>query len=147
MFLPSPTEAEVTAIKNGPAEFALAVESGVIFLLYQFEGGLPWSDAPYQWWLNSPEMRSLPNPEPIETERALLHIVLVDADTGIIMTLRTLTFSPEFSARLHGAIRQQSRSKWLGADAYEKSLASLYRKFPTTEDLLARATARCTGGD
>ena len=152
LFLASPSAGEVAGIEAGPAEFGLLAEKEAIFLLFQFGGGqpgqgLPWSDAPYNWWLNPAEMRTLPNPEPGEQERALLHIFLVDAESGILRAQRALTFSPAFTAALHSAIRRQARQAWDGQAAYDKALGRIYRRHPDAAAMLAGADARCMGGE
>ncbi len=152
LFFPDPSPGEIAGVESGPAEFALLAEREAIFLLFQFGGGqpgrgLPWSDAPYNWWLNPPELRTLPNPEPGPDERALLHVYLIDAATGILAAQRALTFSPAFTAALHAAIRRQARSAWEGPAAYDKALARLYRRYPVPAVMLAAAPVECLGGD
>lgn len=152
LFFTSPDPGEVEGAAVGTAEFALLVERDALFLLFQFGGGepgvgLPWADASYNWWLNPPEMRTLPNPEPDSEERALLSVFLIDAATGILRAQRALTFSSEFTRALHAAIRKQSRTAWEGPAAYGKALDRLYRRYPDPTALLAAASVHCQGGE
>lgn len=152
MFLSCPSPEEVYGITKGKAEFGLLVQKETIFFLYQFDHGmkpygLPWSDASFQWWLNKPEDRTLPNPEPTDLERALLFVCVVDADTGIIAGMRSVTLSPEFTAALHKAIRQQARTAWEGQMKYDHALARLYARYPTTQAMVDAADITCIGGE
>jgi hypothetical protein len=160
LFLADPTPAEIQGVRIGSAEFSLYIERDLLVLLFQFWEGqevdeeptptlgvaLPWSDAPYNWWLNAPEDRTLPNPEPTDVERALLHVTLVNARTGIILALRAVTFSPEFTQHLNAAIRRQARTSW-DPIRYDKALAALYRRYPTTDAMRHAAAMTCQGGD
>ena len=97
-----PTSEEISAIQRGPAQFGLYTQESVIFLLHQF-GDMPWNEAPYSFWLVSEEHRRLP--ELTDGEHAFLRVVLIDTATGIVAALRALTFSSEFTRKLHGEIR------------------------------------------
>ncbi len=145
MFFERPAVSEVEAVRKGECEFALAVEGPVIFLLYCFRPAIDWSDAPFSWHLVPEIERTLPQQEGNET-RALLHVDLIEAKTGIVRALRVVTFSPEFTYALHNAIREQAASPWLGRDAYDAALRDAYRHYARSEDLLKRAVARTVGG-
>ena len=146
MFLRAPTPREIEAVRTGDCAFALAAEGPVIFLLYRFGDSISWSDAPSCWHLVPETERALPESEGPET-RALLHVILVDADSGIIRALRVVSFSPTFTRALHVAIRQQATSPWPGRAAYDAALAEIYRQYPTTAHLLARTLAVSRGGE
>lgn len=145
-WLRSPTRDEVESIRRGQAWFALYVEQPLIVLLYRFDSAIDWSDAPFSIHLVPPDQRALPAAlGEAEESRALLQIVLVDADTGIVRALRQLTWSPAFTAVVHAAIREQAAKPWDVA-AYDRALAALYQRFPTSEALLRAAVARTEGG-
>jgi hypothetical protein len=150
LFLDQPTPAEVQAVKTGRADFGLYDADGLVVLLYQFrhdQGGLPWSDPPYHYHLDPvPEWVLPPDPGSLSAEaRALLHVVLVNATGGQIRALRTLTLSPEFTARLFRAIRAQS-SGTFNAPAYDSQLGALYFQYPTSDQLAAACSVWCEGG-
>lgn len=91
-----PSAEEIHAVRKARAEFGLLVEPPVIALCYRFLPGLPWSDAPYSWHLlkaKRPEMAVLPIgwEEGSPHTRAILHVILIDAATGIIRAMRALT--------------------------------------------------------
>lgn len=139
LFLNSPTENEVRAVKNGNADFALFVERSLIVLVYQFGDGLPWSDAPYNIHLVPPEQRAVP-PTLSNGERALLHIVLVDASNGIIRAMRVIAMPPEFTQALHRAIREQEAMPFTRS-GYNGELEGLYARY-SSADLASMAGVR-----
>lgn len=139
------TETEVTAVREGEAEFALLVSGDVIFLFYRFGGAIDWSDAPYSWHLVPPGQRELPLPPTSDEGRAPLLAVLVDADRNLVRALRALTLSPEFTRALHEAIRAQAARPW-SADRYDAELRRAYDRWPTSEAMLRAATVRTKGG-
>lgn len=62
-------------------------------------------------------------------------MVLVDADTGLVRVLRAITLSPGFTRLLHGAIAQQLADPW-DERAYDRTLASIYQRFPASRALV-----------
>lgn len=145
LFWNDPSPNEIEAVRHGAAEFGLFAEGGLVVLLYRFGPDQGWSDQPFQWWLVPAADRSLP-PALDAGQKVLLHMILINARTGVIEALRSLTFSPEFSAALHDVIRRQARTRWDGSQTYNKALARLYRCFPSAEAMLEAAQARCKGG-
>jgi len=136
---------EVEAVREDDAEFALVVSGDAIFFLYRFGDEIGWSDAPYSWHLVPADQREQPEmPANVET-RALLSIVLVDADHNIVQALRAVTFSPEFTRKLHAAIRHQAGRPWNRA-VYDRELREAYKRWPTTESMLRAEIARTLGG-
>jgi hypothetical protein len=144
LFYERPTEREIEDVRKGQADFALYVKDPVIALCWRFSVG-DWSDAPYSWHLVPEAERILPQDLKGETERILLHVILVGAHDGRIKTMRAVTFTPGFSHALHVAIREQANSPWEQA-AYDLALTNLYGSLSST-DLVSLATARCRGGD
>lgn len=142
MFLRHPSSNEIRAIRSGDTEFALVIDWPVLLLLYRFGDAIPWSDAPYSWHMVPEHQRTVPA-EIATGQSAMLSIILVDADTGIIRVLRAVTLSPHFSRALHEAIAAQSVTRFNQAE-FDAKLAELYRG--DTRSLLPRATARTAGG-
>lgn len=137
-----PIPREIIAVGKGDAEFSLYVVESALFLLYRF-GDLPWNDAPYSWWRVSEERRKLPEIE--EDRHALLKVVLVDSETGIVAALRALTFSVEFTRRLHYEIIRQSQQTW-DPERHDRMVTYSYMKYSTL-DMLKRGVVLCRGGD
>jgi hypothetical protein len=136
-----PTPVEVSSIQSGEAQFGLYVKGPLIFLLHQF-GQMAWHDAAYSWWLVSPEFRKVPEEE---DGHALLKVVMVDTQTGIVVAIRALTFSAEFTTCLHDAIRQQTREPW-SKDRHEAAVRHVYSKY-STMDLVNMGEVFCKGGE
>ena len=145
LFRNGPTEREAQAARTGEAEFALLVEDGIIMLCHRFGEALPWANSAFTQWLVPPAART-PPPVPDGAEGAFMFISLVDASTGVLLTFKAVVLSPEFTAALHKAIRRQAQTTFIGREHYEKRVARIRRRYPTTEDMVAAATARCTGG-
>lgn len=145
-FLAHPSAREIRQYRSPtPCRFGLAGHGPVLFLLYQF-GELPWSDSPYTVHLLPPDQRQVPDTAGLVEPHALLTVTLVDAATGLVRVLRAVTFTPSFTAALHLAIREQAAQLWPGPAAYDAALAEVYRRYPTSADLLATAIARSEGG-
>jgi hypothetical protein len=146
LFLESPTAGEITDVRYGDAEFALAVVPPTLIFCYRF-GRMPWSDSPYTVHL-VPEAERGEIDEPVlEEERALLAVILVDATTGIIRALRAVSLSVDFTDALRQAIREQAGAPWEGEAGYDRAIERIYRQYPSTERFVAAATARCRGGE
>ncbi|MBI3654031.1 MAG: hypothetical protein HY231_23620 [Acidobacteria bacterium] len=145
LFLNNPTPREREALRRLPCEFGLRVEQDVIFLLYRFGGDVPWSDAPYSIHLVPESERQIPAPELSAETRTLLQVVLVDARTGLIVAMRAVTLSPEFTAALQHAIYEQHERPWIGASAYDAQIQQAYEKYPTSE-AMTRQAIKTKGG-
>jgi hypothetical protein len=110
IFLAHARPEEIAAIDSGPVEFGLLAEPSGLGLFLVTRCKTAWFDCSYSWHRVAPEERTVP-PLPEETSpelRAWLHIILVEATTGIIIALRVVMFSPEFTRALHYAIARQA---------------------------------------
>jgi len=144
LFMGSPTPAEVDAVRSAPADLALLDLAGSVWLLYRFEPGVPWGDAPYTWHLVPPDRRAQPEETGPES-RALLQVYLVDADTGILRVIRGVTLSPACTRWLVATIRRQMAAPF-DEPAHFRAVAqtqTVYR----TRDLVRMADVRCRGGE
>jgi hypothetical protein len=151
LFFRAPTAAEAAAVRAGPCDFALVPSGDVLFLLYRFGRAgavVPWSDAPFSWHLVPEGRRRLPPaPGALGPEtRALLRVILTDAATGLVRVLRAVSLAPDFTRALCAAVAAQAAAPWYGPAAYDHQLAEAYRRWPSSEALLAAAVARCAGG-
>jgi|SRR6185436_9933492 len=149
VFMPGPSPRELRAWREGTWQFGLVARPELLFLLFK-PGDMPWSDAPYSWWQVKramPEEALPPFELPNPTSRAMLSAILVDAATGIVRVIKAISFSPEFSRALHGAITEQMATEISAAD-YNRAVDRYYRIYPQTDPhLLMRATSHCTGGE
>jgi hypothetical protein len=140
----NPSGEEITWYALAPAEFAFVEYEDVIFLLFRF-GDENWQDAPYSFHLlERDESRVLPNIE--QPGHWLLHVTFFDACTGIIVALRSLTWSAEFSLAINEAITRQAARTWPGVMEYARQLREAYAVCPTAQDLYERSIHRTKGG-
>lgn len=146
LFFKSPTAEEIEKIKSDLSRFALTVTGPVIWLAFKF-GDLPWSDASFSIHLVPEAEQQLPPPLPHEQSRALLHVILIDADTGIVKVLRLVSFSPTFSNALHKAIQAQWEAGWPGEDAYHLQITRTMNAYTSKAIATQLATVTCKGGD
>jgi len=146
LFYPNITSAELDAIRDGPARFAFATVGDVIFFCWKF-GDLPWADSTFSAWLVSEDERLPPAAPSDPAERALLTVICVEADSGLVAALRVLTFSPDFTRRLQRAIRDQLGRPYPGEDAYMRQIARIYTAYNSAEIAQRLAVATCKGGD
>jgi hypothetical protein len=109
LFFHQPKPIEVQAVKQGKATFGLVVKDDLIVLVFKF-GSIPWSDASYTWHRVPADERTLPkSPDELRSEeRATVTVFLVDADTGILLAIRQVSLSHDFTVQLHQAIRDQA---------------------------------------
>jgi len=119
---------------------------GVVSFPYPFGEAVPWSDAPYSGHLVARHEPAQATPPAAlgesEEARDLPQVVLVDAGTGIIRALRSLSFSPAYSAALRRASRAQAARPWVGAREYDRLHPAAYRRYPTSAAMVQAATAK-----
>lgn len=134
----------IKVVKEGGIKFALAVEGDILLFMFEIGGLFDWSDCPYSIQMVKEELR-LEAPELGENERAILQIVLVEAKSGILKAIREVTFSHDFSVKLHEAINKQI-GKPITRASYNEQVKRIQTQIPI-EILLSRTIARCKGGD
>lgn len=137
LFFSSPTEAEIRAARRGEMNLAIYVELPLIEICYEIKGLVDWSDAPYTWHVVPQEHRSLPSKFTPE-QRALLLVLLIDADTGILRAIRQVSMTPDATKLLHSAIADQASSEW-NEPEYMATLNKLYKDAPTAWDIVKKA--------
>jgi len=69
----------------------------------------------------------------------------VDTATGLVAALRALTFSAEFTKRLHEAIVRQSNEP-CSRSQYDQAIREVYSRF-AIEELVRRSEIFCKGGE
>jgi hypothetical protein len=144
IFLPYATQEEVAAIDSGPVEFGLIPDQVGLFLVVRFGPRLSF-DCSYSWHRVdlAERMVSPPVEEVPPALRSLLSIVLVEATTGIVLGLRVVSFSPEFTWALHRAIADQIATTYDPAE-HNRWADSMLRH--TMKQLWEQCTIRCQGG-
>jgi hypothetical protein len=145
LFLAGVKAREITAVRDGPIDFGLLVEPEGLFLITRFGDTMSFESS-YHWFRLDPTERIEP-PATEETRpelRALITIILVELTTGIVLALRAVTFSPEFTRAIHRAIRDQIDRPY-NAATYERWTRVMMRY--ETHMLWNRCTVRCRGGE
>ena len=137
---------EIEGVREAEAEFGLYCENGILFLLYRFGIALPWSDSAFSWWNVAEEDRRIPAPPENPAERILLKIILIEAVTGIVEAIRVTTLSPDFTEKLHNAIREQAAGKELSRAEFVARSLAIYKNH-TPFDLAAKAIVKTYGGE
>ncbi|HRH45209.1 MAG TPA: hypothetical protein PKY82_26460, partial [Pyrinomonadaceae bacterium] len=66
--------------------------------------------------------------------------------TGVVKAIRVTTFSPEFTERLHRAIRGQAAGKEFSREEFTNRSLKIYEKYSPAE-LAAKAFGKTKGGD
>ena len=150
IFLARASPAEVHSLQRGRVEFGLWTPLPELSLISRFHGPddrvLLSSDRSYQWHLVPVPGRTAPPPweETSPELRAVCQIVAVEATNGLILGLRAVSFSPEFTRALHRAIAAQIGLPFDPA-AHGRAVAGITRRF-TTEQLWQQCPVRCVGG-
>lgn len=133
----------VQHVKRSPIEVGLAVQNGLVFLLYRIEGASEWSDQPVSYVNIAPSDRQLP-PELQDRQLLLVQIHLVDADTGLLRALRVFSVSSRFATAWRTAMAGDlTLAPW---EDYHQRIDVVYAQFPTPGDLLRTSLVTETGG-
>lgn len=148
LFLRHPTDEEVEAVSAQPFRVGVLVDQPVIILT--FSAGDLHGDGSYAWqrMVRATGDETLPY-LPKLNERALLHVTLVDAATGIVKALRAGTFSPAVTSLLHKAIREQAQAAATGEwdeAAFDRKVKQIYAAHGDMP-LIQSAKAVCVLGD
>ena len=155
IFLAHAVPREVAAIATGQVEFGLIAELPEIFVVARFHRPGPQQgrdrvvisfDCSYQWHRTDAIERT-GSVEWRETDpgtRALCSIILVEATDGIILALRGVSYSPEFTRAIHRAIADQAALPYDQA-AHEAAVADITRRL-NTDQLWDRCTIHTEGG-
>lgn len=127
----SPSLQDIEKFKQGRVWLGHHFEEGIIFFLIRIDGFLGWSDQAFSINLVPLGNRTLPDGTEGYT---LLNLVLVDADTGIVRAIRSVTMSPALSLRLRSEMLQQ-RCIPFDKAAHNAAIERVYRKYPQSKDL------------
>ena len=144
LFFAEPSESEISSVRSGMVDIAVTSVSDILLLLFRFEPGIPWSDAPYSYWMVPSGERVAPPVLPGE-QRPIWQTILIDAGSGIVHAIRTVTLSTRLGSVLHELIRDQA-AKPITQAQYDSAIDSIFTKYPT-KALLERAVAKCKGGE
>lgn len=129
VFFNNPTEEEVKQFKSEQRfEIRFTEIYGIIMMTFRI-GILNWMDAPYSPHLSKNLTRFvLPN-----EEQALgLTLMLVDAATGEIKSIRLIGLSTNFTKKFFGLLMEQ-KMKEFNAVEYNNSINRVYSIYPTSK--------------
>ena len=150
IFLGRATPREIAAVGTGRVDFGLMAELPEMFVVSRFRGPdgrvVCSFDCSYSWHRVSPDERTDP-PVWEDTSpqlRALASIILVEATNGVILALRTCSYSPEFTRSFHRAIHDQAALPYDQAE-HERAVADIVRRL-NTDQIWERCAIRCQGG-
>lgn len=139
LFYANPTAAEVRDVKSGVPSFALTVRPHVAVLAYRF-GTQPWSDAPFEAHRQPEGQRGRLAGAVGSGDALLLHLLLVDAATGVIKTQRALSWPASFADAMRAMVADQLAAPYDAASA-GRELGEVYRL--DSQALIDSAAARC----
>jgi hypothetical protein len=131
----------VAAVRRGRAEFALLVDEPLIIVCSRFGAALPWAEGVFHWHRVPRPERAWPALADGPDAGAALDVSLVEALDGRVRTSRRVTLSPSFTRVLHEAILEQARFTYDPSEV-DRALATLFRRYPTVEAMVAFATVR-----
>ncbi|HZK18932.1 MAG TPA: hypothetical protein VFD15_06415 [Clostridia bacterium] len=135
----NPAPEEIQAVKKGRVDLALYESPPVLFILHKIQGLEQWSDSPFSIRMYDNMGKVFDFGEPIRDGMGLvLHIVLVDADTGVLVAQRIIGTPTEFSRDIRAAILRQIEQPF-SPESYHRKIDNIYRTF-STKELLRRAT-------
>jgi len=137
-----PTSKEIQDVKTGRAQFALLAGEHVLLMAHRF-GMMPWSDAPWQASLERAAGREPGLIDVPEGQRLMVHVVLVDADNGLVRVLRTTSWDRAFVEAVRAAIERQLTAT--SPDRAQAEIQAWYGRYPETPDLVAAADIRSEG--
>ena len=151
LFLPNASKAEVVAVREGKVEFGLIIDLPELYVISRF--WRPYGskvvmnfDCSYQWHRVKPAERTAPPAweEVSPAARSLCTVILVEATSGIILALRAMTYSPEFSRSINRAIADQTALPYDPAE-HDRSVAAKVQRYKT-DQLWEQCSVRCIGG-
>lgn len=133
----NPTPGEIEAAKSGKLEMALYELKPVIFILVKIKGMGGWMDAPFSIRMYDSKGITFDWSEPINEGQGLaVHIVLVDANSGIVKAQRLIGTSTAFAKGLRAAIMRQYEEPFSVKD-YNAAIDRVYSRY-SSDDMAMR---------
>lgn len=139
---------DVWRVTNGKVSFGVWYsDDRDLFFLYRFDG-CQWSDVVFSA-MQLPEADRVRPPFMRPGERLHLRMTLVDADTGLIQVVRTLSFSHPLSKKLCLAVDKHFYSNYIKSwspESFESRVNKVYQQYTMPEMLTkAQGCILCTG--
>ena len=127
LFISSPSELEIQAFRTLPAKVGLHLEPPVLWLLFDIPA-VHVADAPFTPHLVAPEARHFPDLATTES-RYPMTVVMADANTGTIQSLRYSTLSPSLSRQLQEATATLLHQPFSNEE-YQEAVQRMYHQYP-----------------
>lgn len=127
LFISSPSALEVDAFRHLPARVGLYLEAPVLWLLFDIPA-VHVADAPFTPHLVAPEARHFPALNTPES-RYPITVVMADADTSTIRSLRYATLSPGVSRQLQQGTATLLHQPFSNED-YQEAVERMYHRYP-----------------
>ncbi|WP_428966397.1 hypothetical protein [Micromonospora fluostatini] len=142
IFYSAPGDQEVVDLRHGVAEFAWVDAEHAAILAYRFGGpARGWSDVPYH--PGHDPASGLPSGAGDSTGRLAVTVVLVNADTGLVLAHRTLTWPTPFVEHVSRTVGRMLGGRY-DERAFEAAVTTLHRRHTTADALVdQRADAVC----
>lgn len=131
------SEREIQAFQHGAMHVGLYTRGDSLFFLFKIDGLYEWSDQAFSINALPPEAREIPAPQP-GSDKILLSMALVDADTGLVRALRAVTYSAHMTQLFERILRRQV-ANGLTQEQHQRNVEATYREFPQSKDLVRRA--------
>lgn len=142
----NPSAKEIEAARKGRVDLALHETTPVLWLLHRIQGLERWSDCPFSIRIYDGMGQQFDWSEEIEEGQGLaLSIVLVNADTGILLAQRLVGLSTKFSRELRAAILRQLERPF-SKEEYAATINRIYANY-STQELLSWSTVKCKVGE
>lgn len=138
VFFNQPTQKEIEQFNTDKSFEIRFVELEDVIMVVAKIGSLNWVDAPYNVHL-SQNLSEFTLPDK-DTGLALT-LILVDAYSGEIKSIRFMGLSTNFTKKLLNATIEQ-KSKSFNETEYDKNIASIYAKY-TTDQLVKMSVGYC----
>jgi len=137
VFCGSPDEARLASARVATVHFAICVEMPIIQVCWRYEGSDGWQDASVSWHTARPEGRS----DSAKTARrsiAKVALLIVDANTGIVMVKRHLAMPGRANELLIRSLDEQASRNW-DEQSYAHAQASLHRRIRSSSEMAKAA--------
>jgi hypothetical protein len=138
----SPSKREIECFDSGAIHIGLYIEDGVTFFLMKIAGIMGWCDQAFSIRLLDESDQGLPEDGVYYSP---IHFILVDANTGIVKSLRVVTMSPPFVNIFRNELFKQKNGQFV-KDIHFAKVDSIYKKFPDSKEMARRSAIQERAG-
>ena len=141
--MPGLDASEIHAARKAPVRIGLLRQGDALFLVADIKG-LATVDMPYDHALPPQHLRGLP--ERSLTAGFFISLILADTSTGTVRALRGFTVTPRFSSVMEAELAYLDGRVGAPDWSYKRDVELAYRKWPTSNQMLASARIKETAG-